>query len=167
MSTYVELSPLDVVLSFGLVAVAFTVSLRHSLGLERSLLWATFRTLLQLAVVGYLIRFIFDSRNPILILVLLLIMLLIAGWTATLRQPMKRLPLYPLTLISLALGAGLTLVIVIFMVVRVEPWYDPRYLIPLGGIILGNSMNAVALGLERLERELREGRKCGPRSYPS
>ena len=122
MSTYVQLSPMDVVLSFTLIAVAFTVSLRRGLGLERSLLWATFRTLLQLAVAGYLIRFLFDSRNPILILALLGIMLFIAGWTATLHQPLKRLPLYPLTLISLALGAGLTIVIVIFMVVRVEPW---------------------------------------------
>ena len=159
MSSYIELSLIDVALALSLVLISLVVSLHGKLGLGRSIIWATLRTVVQLAAMGYLIHFVFEASGPFWVIVLLLAMLAIAGWTATLRQPLKRVPLYPLTVISLLVGAGITLIIVAFVVVRPEPWYDPRYIIPLGGIILGNAMNAVALGLERLERELREGRK--------
>jgi putative ABC transport system permease protein len=159
MGSYLQLSLGDVVLSLTFVVVAITVSLRSHLALERTLLWATFRTLVQLAAVGYLIHLLFAARSPLPVLALLVVMLLVAGWTATSRQPLRRLPLYPLTLFSLLIGSGVTLAIVLLAVVAPRPWYDPQYLIPLGGIILGNAMNAVALGLERLERELVEGRK--------
>lgn len=159
VSSIVHLSVLDVVLSLTLVGVALGVSLRLGLALERRLFWATARTLVQLTAIGYLIHFLFEIRQPVLVLGLLAVMLLVAGWTATLHQPLSRLPLYPITLVSLFVGSGITLVVAIWIVVRPEPWHDPRYLIPLAGIALGNAMNAVALGLERLERELGQGRK--------
>jgi putative ABC transport system permease protein len=159
MGSVVHLSALDVGLALILVLIALTVSLRQGLGLHRTLLWATFRTVVQLTAAGYVVRTVFSLGNPWLVLLMLLIMAGIAGWTATGRQPLPRLPLVPLTLLALVLGAGLSLLIVVRLVVRPEPWYEPRYLIPLGGIILGNAMNAVALGLERLQRELHQGRK--------
>jgi putative ABC transport system permease protein len=159
MNGPLELSLVDMLLSLGLVGVALLVSLTRGLALERTLLWGTFRTVVQLVAVGYLVHLLFEVRNPFLILALLLVMLVVAGWTATSQQPLRRLPLYPITLLSLAIGAGLTILLVVGVIVGAEPWYDPRYLIPLGGIILGNAMNAVAIGLERLERELYEGRR--------
>lgn len=159
MDAYIQLSLLDVLIALTLVVIALGVSVRQRLALERTIVWATFRTVVQLAAVGYLIHAIFAIRRPLLILGLLTAMLLVAGWTATARQPHRRLPLYPVAVVSLVAGAGLTLVITIGLVVTPRPWYDPRYLIPLGGIVLGNAMNAIALGLERLERELVEGRK--------
>ena len=55
-------------------------------------------------------------------------------------------------------GSGLTLFYVSFVVVQVEPWYNPRYLIPLFGMIIGNAMNAAALAAERLEAEMESRR---------
>jgi len=159
MNNPIEPSLLDMGLSLTLVLVSLAVSRFRGLALERTILWGTFRTAVQLVAVGYLVHLLFAVRQPLFILGMLVVMLAVAAWTATSRQPLARLPLYPLTLISLFLGAGFTIVVVVGVVVRPAPWYDPRYLIPLGGIILGNAMNACALGLERLERELRRDRR--------
>ncbi len=142
-----------------LVAVAIGVSATRRLGLGRTIVWAAFRTSVQLVAVGYVVHVLFALDHPLPVLGILVVMLLVAGWTATARQPLARLPLYPLTIGSLAVGAGFTIFMVVIVIVGARPWYDPRYLVPLGGMILGNAMNAAALGLERLERELRQGRK--------
>jgi putative ABC transport system permease protein len=159
MNNPIELSLLDMGLALTLVVVSLAVSRFRGLGLERTILWGTLRTVVQLVAVGYLIHILFGVRHPLPILAMLVVMLGVAAWTATSRQPLQRLPLYPLTLGSLALGAGFTIFMVVGLVVRPSPWFDPRYLIPLGGMILGNAMNASALGLERLERELRSERR--------
>jgi len=157
MNGPVELSIADMILSLSLVAIAIGVSLLRGLGLVRTVLWGTFRTVVQLIAVGYLLHAIFTLDRPLPVVGLLCVMLAVAGWTATGNQPLPRIPLYPLCVWSLALGAGATLAVVGFLV-GPRPWYDPRYLVPLGGIILGNAMNAAALGLERLHRELDQGR---------
>jgi putative ABC transport system permease protein len=159
MNEVLGLSITDMLISLSLVLAALAVSLRHGLALERTILWGVFRTTVQLAAVGYLVHAIFAINHPLPVIGLLVIMLLVAAWTAVSRQPLRRLPLYPLTLISLAFGAGVVIFLVVVVIVGARPWYDPRYMIPLGGMILGNAMNSVALGLERLERELRQGRR--------
>ncbi len=159
MNQVLGLSITDMLISLSLVLAALAVSLRQGLALERTILWGVLRTTVQLAAVGYLVHAIFALDHPLPVIGLLVIMLLVAAWTAVSRQPLRRLPLYPLTLISLAFGAGVVIFLVVVVIVGARPWYDPRYMIPLGGMILGNAMNSVALGLERLERELRQGRR--------
>ena len=159
MKQVLDLSITDMLVSLSLVLAALVVSLRHGLALERTILWGVLRTVVQLAAVGYLVHAIFALDHPLPVMGLLIVMLLVAAWTATSRQPFARLPLYPLTLASLAFGAGVVIFLVVVVIVGARPWYDPRYMIPLGGMILGNAMNSTALGLERLERELRQGRR--------
>jgi len=158
-SPLIELSLFKMLLALTLVAAALAVSLRQHLGLARTMLWGTFRTVVQLIAVGYVVHLLFALNHPLPVVAVLAIMLGAAAWTATGRQPLRRIPLLPLATGSLAFGAGLTVFMVVFVIVGARPWYDPRYLIPLGGMILGNAMNAMAIGLERLERELRDGRK--------
>ena len=57
------------------------------------------------------------------------------------------------------IGTGLTLFIVVYVIIQVEPWYSPQYVIPIMGMILGNSMNGVALAIDRLTSEIREKRE--------
>ncbi len=154
----IQLTVPDMILALSLVAAAIAVSVRQGLGMTRTMLWGTFRTVVQLIAVGYVVHLLFALRHPLPVLAVLAVMVAVAAWTATGRQPLRRLPVYPLALGSLAFGAGVTIFMVVVVIVGAHPWYDPRYLIPLGGMILGNAMNAMALGLERLERELYEGR---------
>ncbi len=149
-----DLSSLDLTLAGGLVLIAVGISRWQGLGLGRSLVVGAIRTVVQLALVGYVLVYVFALDRWYVVVAVLLVMLAVAPRTAVARQGKSWSPLVGITGTAMLLGSGLTLVYVGAAVVRVEPWYNPRYLIPLFGIIVGNAMNAAALAAERLAGEM-------------
>ena len=116
--------------------------------------YALSRMFLQLILLGYLLTYIFTTKNFFLIITILTIMLLVAGFIA-LRPVAKKNPKhYLISFSSIAIGGIITLSFVIFGVLDLELWYEPRFLIPLAGMIFANSMNSVSLAGERFEVEL-------------
>jgi putative ABC transport system permease protein len=104
---------------------------------------------------------VFSLRNPYAVVTVLLLMLAVAAATAADRVPVDRSSRKRLRLIcalGILLGSGLTLVYVGAVVIHVRPWYDPRYLIPLFGMIVANAMNGATLAAERLQAEIQAGR---------
>jgi putative ABC transport system permease protein len=72
------------------------------------------------------------------------------------RVRKKILPsLRPIIALSMVAGTSGALAYFLFVIVRVQPWYDPRYFIPVAGMIMGNSMNGISLGVERLASGIR------------
>jgi putative ABC transport system permease protein len=142
----------------GLMLIAIGVSAARGLGLERDLAVATVRTFVQLLAIGYVLGFVFSSARPALIVGILFFMLAVAAWTVAGRQrrPTNRLRL--LVLVSLTSGCGLTLVLATEVILRIQPWYNPYYLIPLMGMVIGNSLNSATLAVERLDSDLRNTR---------
>ena len=115
--------------------------------------YALSRMFLQLILLGYLLTYIFTTKNFFLIITILTIMLLVAGFIA-LRPVTKKNPKhYLISFSSIAIGGIITLSFVIFGVLDLELWYEPRFLIPLAGMIFANSMNSVSLAGERFEVE--------------
>lgn len=154
MSTLIQLQPLDLALALGLVLIAIGLSAWQRLGLEWNLAIAAARTILQLMVVGYLLAFVFAWRNPLAILAVLAMMLTIAAIEARNRVGKKIPLLLPLVWGSILLSTAVTLTYVNWLVVQPQTWYDPQYVIPLAGIILGNAMNGAAITGERLVRTI-------------
>jgi putative ABC transport system permease protein len=150
----VELSSLDLALAAGLVLIAIGISRWQGLELGRDLAVGALRTVVQLALVGYVLVYLFALDRWYLVLATLLVMLLVATHAAVGRQKNASRALLGITGAAMLLGSGLTLVYVGAAVVRMEPWYNPRYLIPLFGMIVGNAMNAAALAAERLRSEM-------------
>ncbi len=146
----------DLLLIFVPVILVMIIYKRWSLGMN-TLFYATGRMVLQLILVGYALIVIFNQSN-VLVAGCVPLMLLIAGWIAL--RPIKRLrgKLYLKTLLALVLGSIPVLIIVIFGVVKIKPWYMPRYLIPLAGMIFANAMNSVSLCAERLHSEMSQGK---------
>jgi len=142
-----------------LVLVAIGLSAARGLGVERDLAVAATRTLVQLLAIGYVLGFVFATRSPLLIVGILLLMLLIAAWTVAARQRRPTHGLRLLVLGSLSTGCGLTLVLGTQVILRIEPWYNPYYLIPLMGMVIGNSLNSATLAVDRLDSDLRAGRE--------
>lgn len=138
-----------------LVLITGGISSLLKLGLLKPLLWGTLRTFVQLTMVGYALTFIFNLNNLWLTIVIVTMMCLVAAKTATKRIPSA--PDYPFTLSFLSLLASTYLVgsIVTGLIISPDPWYTPRIVIPIFGMILGNSMNGIALSLERLYSEAR------------
>lgn len=153
------LSWLDLAFAFALVLVAMGISAWQRLGLARGYAIGSVRAVVQLVAVGYVLTFLISTRRWYLVLLALVVMLIAATITATDRQKRGRRTLFVISGTAMLFGAGITLAYVDVVVMRLHPWYDPQYLIPLFGMIIGNSMNGAALAAERLnsEMELRRG----------
>ncbi len=113
------------------------------------------RMLIQLTIIGYLLSYIFSSEDSIFILFILIIMVLISSWIALGVTPENRFSLLRFSFLAIIIGGGLNLVIVSQFILQLDPWYKPRYLIPLAGMIFASSMNGVSLAAERCSAELK------------
>ncbi len=123
-------------------------------GIELDLVWASLRAAGQLLVVGLVLRWIFDADLALLVFLAVSMMMLVASWTASQRTKRPIRGMFLAAWISLMLGAGFIIVQTTWMVIQVNPFWMPRYFIPLSGMILGNAMNTVALLGERMQSEV-------------
>ena len=143
-------SPIQLIWALGLMALAIALSAWQRLGLEWKLAVATGRTILQLLVVGYILAAVFAFRNPWAVLAVLGVMLIISAIVAR-NQISKKIPqLLPLVGGSILIGTALTLVYTHLLIIQPRVWYEPQYVIPLAGVVLGNAMNGAAIAGERL-----------------
>ena len=118
-----------------------------------TIVYALIRMMTQLILIGYVLTYIFNSNSSYLIILVLSVML-IAGSIIALRPlQTKNKSLYLYTFISIFIGGVFTLALVVFGVLDLNPWYEPRFLIPLAGMIFANAMNAVSIAAERFESE--------------
>ncbi|MGR9073560.1 MAG: ABC transporter permease [Gammaproteobacteria bacterium] len=116
-------------------------------------LYALFRMLVQLFLIGYFLVYIFDAGGSLIILAVLAVMVLASSWIALSSLKIKRLLLFKYAFVSIALGGGTTLLLVTRFTLELEPWYWPQYMIPLAGMIFANCMNCISLTAERLLAE--------------
>jgi putative ABC transport system permease protein len=151
----ISISLSEVAASFALIAVAIAVSFWRRAELEQDIAVATVRSFVQLTAVGYVIQAIFDTDSLWLVAALLAGMVGFGAWTA--RGRAKGVPgaTGPIAL-ALAVAAAVTLGLVLALGVF-KP--EPRYLVPVGGMVIGNSMTAVAVALNRLADEMHDGRR--------
>lgn len=150
MDDLIQLDILDLAWALGMMAIAIGLSAWERLGLEWSLAIATGRTILQLLVVGYVLEFIFTINNPWAVLAIVAVMLTIAAIVARNRISKKYKAILPLVWGSILVSTGLTLGYTNLLIIQPTKWYEPQYLIPLAGIVLGNAMNGAAIAGERL-----------------
>jgi putative ABC transport system permease protein len=144
--------------ALGLMAIAIGLSVWQRLGLEWNLAVATFRTVIQLLAVGYILEFVFALNTPWAVIGIIGIMATIAAIVARNRISQKVPQLLPVVGGSILMGTTLTLGYITLLVLQPDPWFQPQYLVPLAGIILGNAMNAAAIGGERLVSTLNASR---------
>lgn len=145
--------------SYGLILLAVALSRLRKIGQERQLLWASLRMVLQLVAVGYLLHVVFAVHSPLPVILMLLAMtgfsLQVAG-----TRIKKRMPhFYRVVGSSIIIGCGGVTFYFCLLVVGYTPWFDPRYLIPLAGMIIGNAMNGASLAAERLSSEMHDRRE--------
>ena len=150
--TTVSLDASDLAFAALLVLMNAALSKRLGLALERPLLIAALRTAVQLFLVGFVIKTLFALASPLWTGLMVLVMLLAAGYEVQARQSRRFTGAwaYGLGTLSVAAGAGLVTLLALTAIVQPEPWHQPRYAIPLLGMILGNAMTAVSLALESL-----------------
>jgi putative ABC transport system permease protein len=148
--TPILLSAHDLAIASVLVLADAVLSAVLGLGLARPMLIAAARMVVQLVLVGLLLRWVFATASPAATLVVVLAMAAVAAREVAAR-PQQRLARFG----NLAVGAAsvgtatlLTVLLALLTAIRPTPWFDPRYAVPLAGIVLGNVMNASSIALD-------------------
>ncbi len=143
----------------GLTAILFGIvillSVREQLSLERTFTYAAFRAVVQLLLVGYLIEQVFHLDRWYWVVILLITMSIIAAKAGADRIKSKLPGLSLLVWVAIFAGTIIDTFIVTEVILKIDPWWDPRYLLPLAGMIMGNALNSGSLAGERFISEMR------------
>ena len=152
---YLALSYWQLGIAASLILINATVSFALRLDLERRLLLASVRTVVQLLLVGLVLKWIFAAAWYF-VLLMMLFMAVVAGIAAVRRVGHRYPGIWLDSVVSIWASSWLITAVAVFAVVQAqrEPEFLARYAIPLLGMILGNTLNGVSLGLDRLGEEL-------------
>lgn len=151
-----EIGNLGLILAFLPTVAVLTITYVWAAGVGTGI-YATIRMLVQLLLIGYVLVFIFESDQGLLIAAVVLIMLLVASRIAIRPISNRSVRIYVYALAAISISSVTTLALVSQAVLGIEPWFSPRYLVPIAGMIIAGSMNAVSLAGERLQVELSRG----------
>ncbi len=119
---------------------------------------ATFRMVFQLFLMGYALIYIFNNDSVWVGVIIIVIVTLIASWIGIRSLKNKSLRRYGVIVLALSLSCGFMLFYILYGVIGLEPLYQPRYFIPLAGMIFVNAMNSVSLAGERYDNECANGK---------
>jgi len=154
----IEISLLDLFGVASMLLINAGLSLALKLGLGRKLLLTSLRTFGQLTLLGYVLLPIFETRRPWLVGLLALVMTAIAAREATGRSSRRFKGVWAGNFVAIFVSSLVTAVLGSAVFIGVEPWWAPQYFIPLLGMILGNSLTGVTLGLDSTLTQLDEQR---------
>jgi putative ABC transport system permease protein len=150
----IVITPFDLAAAALLVLTLAAITARAGLGLGTTTLVAAVRTTAQLLLVGLVLKSVFANRSLWWVAIVALVMLLVAGREAMARQDRRFVGWrgYGLGAFSIFLSSFTVTLLALTVMIGPQPWYEPRYTIPLLGMIMGNTMTGVALSLESLTR---------------
>ncbi|RKZ29468.1 iron export ABC transporter permease subunit FetB [bacterium] len=154
MNDIIHISLIELVAAAGLVAIAAFISVVLKLRIEKDMAWGTLRTFLQLLAVGYILDWVFSVDRWYLVAAMLFLMVGTASYNAMRRQTVRFRGLTIRFIISIAFASAVGIFVGLGLIVRSRPLWDPQYMIPIGGMIIGNAMTSGALAVNRLYREI-------------
>ncbi len=151
----IQLTPLDLALAALLVLALAALSGPLGLGLGKRLLVAALRTTVQLTLVGLVLKALFAHVHLGWVTLTGTVMLAVAGWEVMARQHRRFSGWwgYGVGAASMFVSSFSVAILALAVIVGPEPWYAPQYAIPLLGMLLGNTMNGIALGIDRLTED--------------
>ena len=164
--TVLSLTPLGLSLAAGLIGVLALLSWWMRLGLSRSLIVAALRTTVQLLLIGLVLEALFAHVHLGWMTLVAAVMLLAAGREVMGRQKRRFIGWWGFGLgtLSMFISSFTVTILALQVIIQPDPWYRPQYAIPLLGMLLGNTMNGISIGLDRLtstawdQRTILEGR---------
>ena len=156
----ISLTPLDLGITAILILILAGLSLLLRLGIAQQLLIAAVRTVVQLMLIGMVLTTVFEFAKLQWVALITILMLLIAGREVVARQQYRLVGWWGFGVgtLSMFISTFTVTILALLVIIGTDPWYRPQYAIPLLGMMLGNTMNGIALGLDRLTSAAREQR---------
>jgi len=115
---------------------------------------STIRMLIQLILIGYVLIYIFEEKSSLIGLFIISFMIAVSSWISLRNTKDKSLKHYTQIFLAIAIAGLVNLFLIIGFVLDLQSLYEPRYVIPIAGMIFANTMNALSLAIERFEKEI-------------
>ena len=145
----------DVFVSLIFVGIAIALIRWWKIGLEKTLLIGTFRTFIQLTAMGYILTYFFQQHHWSFMVGLVSLMIVIASYEGSRRLKKYAIPnIFWILLGSFFFTVFIVLGLILKFILSVEPWYYPYAMIPIAGMIIGNSLNSATLTVNRFVSEI-------------
>ena len=122
-------------------------------GNKTEIIYATTRMVIQLLLVGYVLIYIFNDNNLYLGIFILSFMFFVSSWIALRNTQNKTLSHFYKIIASIVISNIFHIILIINFILDFDHFYEPRYVIPIAGMIIANSMNVISLAIERFEKE--------------
>ena len=145
-------------LLLGFLPVLLLIGIMRAWGLNAlQAMYANVRMLVQLLLIGYVLTYIFETDEPALVVLMVVFMIAMSSWIAL--RPLTDRGIKPYSIVTIAIGvSGLGVLILVTQIILELPrWFEPRFVIPLAGMIFANSMNTISLAGERFHAERGRG----------
>jgi len=147
----IELQLWQVVAAYAFVILLLLIVRLKGIPREKEILISSVRMTLQLILIGYLLTYIFENPSPVYSVIILAVMEMFSIYTILKRTKISFMSkLGRIIAFSMSLGSITCFFYFLFIVINISPWYEPRYFIPIGGMLIGNSMTGITLGVNRL-----------------
>ena len=143
----------SLLVAFVPVLLVIVVMTRWGL-VARDALYAGGRMLIQLLLVGYVLSFVFETEQPAIVAAVFVLMIGAAAWIAMRSIPRRGPQIYLIVVAALGANGLAVLGLVTQVVLDLPRWFEPRFVVPLAGMIFANTMNTISLAAERFESEL-------------
>jgi putative ABC transport system permease protein len=148
----------QMIAAYTLLLIVFAAAMSNRLQINKELIVATLRMTVQLLVAGFILKYLFQLNYWYTSAALLVLMLASAVHVVLGRIKLRVARLSSILFVSMGAGSVFVISVFMFLIVQRYPWYDARYLIPIGGMIIGNAMTACVLVVERFASEVRNNR---------
>ncbi|GAB6059207.1 ABC transporter permease [Desulfonatronum parangueonense] len=151
MNDIIDLTIFQVALAYVFILIVLAIVRIRGIRREKEIVISSLRMTLQLVLVGYILVYVFANPSPIITAAIVVVMTAFAIHTvfrkfrAVLTAPMRRVVAF-----SICFGTLSCIAYFLLVVVRITPWYDPQYFVPIAGMIIGNSMTGISLGVKSL-----------------
>lgn len=151
MNQVIDLQIWQMLAAYIFVLIVMLIVKLKGIPREKELFISSVRMTIQLILTGYLLLYLFDSSSPLYTILVLIGMEIFAVHNIIKRTKQKfSSRLTRIIAFSMAAGTISCLLYFLLVVVRMTPWYNPRYFIPIAGMLIGNSMTGISLGVSRL-----------------
>ncbi|MDO5041306.1 MAG: iron export ABC transporter permease subunit FetB [Peptoniphilus sp.] len=151
MNGVVDLNLIQMATAYIFILILLLIVKQRNISREKIIILSTFRMTVQLMLVGYILGYIFENNHPIYTLIIIAVMEVFAI-NNVFKRTKREIPKELKKIIAIALFVGTVFTIFFFLliVVRIKPWYDARYFVPIAGMLVGNAMTGISLGVNNL-----------------
>jgi putative ABC transport system permease protein len=151
MNSVIDLGLWQMIAAYIFVLIVMSIVKLKKIQREKEIFISSVRMTIQLILTGYILVYLFKTPSPLYTVLVLIAMETFSVYNIIKRAKTRLSPkLKQIIAFSMICGTVSCLFYFLLVVVNISPWYDPHYFIPIAGMLIGNSMTGISLGVSRL-----------------